>query len=156
MNNHPNPFKILVWVLVFCASACASSSPVVQTGDANSRLKSCPNSPNCVSSMAPQDGHHIEPIAYTADRQIVWISLVKILKSFKRTRIVVQHNDYIHAEFVSDLFGFVDDVEFVFPADAQVIHVRSASRTGYYDFGVNRRRIEDLRRRLAQATRDIR
>ena len=156
MDNHPNPFKILAWILVFCTSACAATSPAARTGDADSGLKSCPSSPNCVSSIAPQGGHHIEPIAYTGDRQIVWNSLVKILKSFKRTRIVVQQNDYIHAEFASGLFGFVDDVEFVFPADAKVIQVRSASRTGYYDFGVNRRRIEDLRRRLAQATRDIR
>jgi len=106
--------------------------------------------------MAPQGGHHIDPIAYTVDRQIAWDSLVRILKSFKRTRMVEQKNDYIHAEFASALFGFVDDVEFIFPEDKPVIHVRSASRTGYYDFGVNRRRIEDLRQRLAQAIRDIR
>jgi uncharacterized protein (DUF1499 family) len=154
MINHPNPFKILAWFLAFCASACASASPEMRTGDLNFRLKPCPSSPNCVSSMAPQGGHHIDPLTYTGDRQIAWDSLVAILKSFKRTHLVVQQDEYIHAEFASNLFGFVDDVEFVFSGDTPVIHVRSASRTGYYDFGVNRRRIEDLRQKLAQVTRD--
>jgi uncharacterized protein (DUF1499 family) len=59
--------------------------------------------------------------------------------------------DDIHAEFRSRVFGFVDDVEFFFPAGQRVIHVRSASRTGYSDFGVNRKRIERMRRQLEAA-----
>lgn len=98
--------------------------------------------------MAPKGRHYIAPITYTGNRQAVWDFLVKTLNSFKGTRIVLQRNGYIHAEFFSALFGFVDDVEFFFPADEPVIHVRSASRKGYYDFGVNRRRIEGLRQKL--------
>lgn len=51
---------------------------------------------------------------------------------------------HIHAEFRSALFGFVDDVTFIFDDNARLIHFRSASRTGYYDFGVNRKRMEEI------------
>jgi uncharacterized protein (DUF1499 family) len=54
----------------------------------------------------------------------------------------------VHAESVSALFRFVDDVEFFFDDHQKVIHVKSASRTGYYDLGVNRRRIEIVRKRF--------
>jgi hypothetical protein len=58
-----------------------------------------------------------------------------------------QTDDYLHVEFKSKLMGFVDDVEFYFP-DSAVIHMRSASRVGYSDFGVNRRRLEKIRKRF--------
>jgi len=60
--------------------------------------------------------------------------------------LALEEGDYLHAEARSLLFRFVDDVEFLFDADKQVIHVRSASRTGYSDLGVNRRRVERIRR----------
>jgi len=56
--------------------------------------------------------------------------------------------DYIHVEFRSSFFEFVDDVEFLFDDTAKLIHFRSASRVGYYDFNVNRSRMEDIRRRV--------
>ena len=58
--------------------------------------------------------------------------------------------DYIHAEFRSLVFQFVDDVEFYFPPEKSIIHVKSASRSGYYDFGVNRRRVERVRAAFGQ------
>ena len=66
-------------------------------------------------------------------------------KKEKRIHLVKAETNYIHAEFRSLIFRFVDDVEFVFPPAEKIIHVKSASRTGYYDFGVNRRRVERLR-----------
>ena len=63
--------------------------------------------------------------------------------------IVSETQDYLHAEFRSKIMGFVDDVEFWLPADQPVIHVRSASRVGYSDMGVNRRRVERIRRLFA-------
>ena len=60
-------------------------------------------------------------------------------------KIVVDEPTYIHAEFTSALLGFVDDVEFLFAEREKVIHVRSASRVGYYDFGANHNRIERIR-----------
>jgi uncharacterized protein (DUF1499 family) len=71
--------------------------------------------------------------------------LKQVLLNEPRTSIVKEEGDYLHAEARSFLFRFVDDVEFLLDADQQVIHVRSASRIGYSDLGVNRRRIERIR-----------
>ncbi|HEY9647011.1 MAG TPA: DUF1499 domain-containing protein, partial [Chroococcidiopsis sp.] len=66
-------------------------------------------------------------------------------EGLERTKIITATSDYLYAEFSSKLMGFVDDVEFYLsPADG-VIHVRSASRLGQSDLGVNRKRIEDIR-----------
>lgn len=76
--------------------------------------------------------------------------LLGVLNSFNRVRIVEIEEDYIHAEFVSFIFRFVDDVEFYFDNAKKLIQVRSASRTGYSDLGVNRRRIEEIRKQFDQ------
>jgi uncharacterized protein (DUF1499 family) len=76
--------------------------------------------------------------------------LVDLIASQQRAKIVAKEANYVRAEFRSAIFRFVDDVEFLFSEDQPVIDVRSASRMGYYDFGVNRRRIEDIRSRLTQ------
>jgi uncharacterized protein (DUF1499 family) len=76
-------------------------------------------------------------------------ALVNIVTDTPRTRIVTQTPDYLYAEYTSALMGFVDDVEFWFEPNTKQIQVRSASRLGYSDFGVNRARIEEVRRRLA-------
>ena len=103
------------------------------------RLAPCKRSPNCVSSQAdPSDlEHYIAPIhgSMAAAREAV--------ESLPRTTIVEARGDYLYAEFRSALLRYVDDVEFFF--DGQVIHVRSCSRLGRRDFGVNRKRVEALR-----------
>jgi len=103
------------------------------------RLAPCKRSPNCVSSQAdPSDlEHYIAPIhgSMAAAR--------KAVESLPRTTIVEARGDYLYAEFRSALLRYVDDVEFFF--DGQVIHVRSCSRLGRRDFGVNRKRVEALR-----------
>jgi uncharacterized protein (DUF1499 family) len=105
-------------------------------------LAPCKRSPNCVSSQAdPADReHHVAPLKATME------DVRKAVESLPRTRIVLAHPNYLHAEFRSRLLGFVDDVEFFF--DGAAIQVRSASRLGRRDFGVNRARVETLRRML--------
>ncbi len=76
--------------------------------------------------------------------------LIGLLEATKRARIVVSGDGYVHAEFLSRVFRFVDDVEFVLDPGNGLLHMRSASRAGYYDFGVNRRRLEALARRLRE------
>ncbi|MEN6507422.1 MAG: DUF1499 domain-containing protein, partial [Smithella sp.] len=68
----------------------------------------------------------------------------------KRIKIVAEKEDYLHAEAKSLIFRFVDDVEFYFPANEKIIHVRSASRVGYSDMGVNRKRVEEIRKRFVE------
>jgi uncharacterized protein (DUF1499 family) len=74
--------------------------------------------------------------------------LKKALSGMKRTTIVAEKEDYLHAEAKSLIFRFVDDVEFYFPVDQNIIHVRSASRVGQSDMGVNRKRVEEIRWRF--------
>lgn len=113
-------------------------------------LKPCPQSPNCVSSQAGDPEHAIAPLTYQDSRAEAQARLRRVLAGMKRMTIVADEDDYIHAEARSLIFRFVDDVEFVFSTSEKVIHVRSASRVGYSDLGVNRKRVEEIRTRFAK------
>jgi uncharacterized protein (DUF1499 family) len=125
----------------FAAMSCKSP----EVGLVDGRLRACPSSPNCVSSQDPDEDHRIEPLHFEGSAAAARARLLEVVKSMPRTRIVTDEEDYVHAEFRSFLFRFVDDVEFLIDAEAGRIEVRSASRTGYSDLGVNRRRVETLR-----------
>ena len=118
-------------------------------GVKNGRLKPPPSSPNAVSSQTQDAAHAIAPLTYGSSRERAMDALVKIVEGTARTRIVSRTHDYLYAEYESALMGFVDDVEFWFEPSRKLIQVRSASRLGYSDFGVNRARIEDIRRKFA-------
>ena len=124
-------------------SATLMAAP--STGIPADRLRPCPESPNCVSSLASDPGHRIEPLSYTGSPQTAWVTLRTVLLAQPRTMLVVDENDYLHAEVRSLIFRFVDDIEFLHVPEQRLIEVRSASRTGYSDFGVNRRRVENIR-----------
>jgi uncharacterized protein (DUF1499 family) len=128
-----------------------AGSPPTNLGAKDGRLAPCPSSPNCVASQAvPGDAtHHIAPIAFTGDARAAWRALREVVAASARAQIVAERDDYLRAEFASKVMGFVDDVEFLLDPGARAIHVRSASRLGYRDFGVNRARIEALRAQLA-------
>ena len=108
-------------------------------------LSSCPNSPNCVLSQDADDSHLIDPIVYDTDLDTARETLLKVLTVVPRTQVIEQTDNYIYAQSESRLMGFVDDLEFYFPPDEKVIHLRSASRLGESDLGVNRRRLEQIR-----------
>jgi uncharacterized protein (DUF1499 family) len=105
----------------------------------------CPDQPNCVVSQGADEAHQIDPIPYNRDRAAAHDLLVKVLGVVPRTEIVAQTDDYIRAKATSRLMGFVDDLEFYFPKEESVIHLRSAARLGESDLGVNRRRLEQIR-----------
>jgi uncharacterized protein (DUF1499 family) len=75
--------------------------------------------------------------------------LKALIASLPRTRLIEEDGEYLHYEFTSLLIRFVDDVEFVFDEGSKTIHFRSASRVGYGDLGVNRRRMENIRSSLS-------
>jgi uncharacterized protein (DUF1499 family) len=112
------------------------------------QLVPCPSSPNCVSTKAEDAGHAIAPFRYQKTRSEAKEALKAIVQSLPRTKLVEEDETYLHFEFTSLLFRFVDDVEFLLDDEAKTIHFRSASRTGYGDLGVNRRRMEDIRKLL--------
>jgi len=109
------------------------------------KFSPCPDSPNCVSSQSIDEMHFIEPLEYTDSTADARQKLIDILENSKRVKLAKVEMDYSHVEFRSLIFRFVDDVEFYFPPEENIIHVKSASRSGYYDFGVNRRRVERIR-----------
>src|SRR5206468_84351 len=90
--------------------------------------------------------HAVEPLRFTDDPEEAWQRLKAVLASLPRTRIVAATDGYLHAECTSRVFRFVDDLECLLDRDAKLIHVRSASRAGRSDLGVNRRRVEAIRR----------
>ena len=116
-------------------------------GVKDGQLARCKRSPNCVSSQAdPGDaGHYIAPIAFKGSALQAITEVRKAVDAMPRTLVVRHEENYLYAEFTSKLMGFVDDVEFTFDEKAGAIHVRSASRLGRRDFGVNRARIEAIR-----------
>lgn len=93
----------------------------------------------------------VEPLRYDGDAAPARARLLDVLNGMERVRIVQSTDDYLYAEFRSAVFGFVDDVEFYFSPPG-TLQVRSASRTGYYDFGINRERVETLRARFSRTS----
>ena len=130
--------------LTFILTACSTDQPR-RTAATNNRLSPCPKSPNCVSSLSVDESHYVEPLIYRVSQEEAREKLISIINSMKRSEIVTAETNYIYAIFKSALFRFVDDVEFSFDDQRKVIDVRSASRTGYSDLGVNRKRVEKIR-----------
>jgi uncharacterized protein (DUF1499 family) len=116
------------------------------------RLAPIKSSPNNVSSRAPQDDaeHYIAPLKFRGNGAEALATLRKVIDAMERTHVVKHDAGYLYAEFRSKGMGFVDDVEFLVSEPEGVIHVRSASRLGRRDFGVNRARVETLRTQLAK------
>ena len=125
-------------------AGCTGTRPI-DLGVRDGKLAPCPASPNCVSSQSSDREHSIAPLRYTGSPGDAMDRLKKIIIGMKRSRIITETGSYIHAEYTSALFRFVDDVEFFLDERAAVIQVRSSSRIGYSDLGVNRKRIEDIR-----------
>ena len=131
--------------------SCAGKPPTV-IGVTDGRLALCPDRPNCVSSMAVGDKeHYVEPFAYSIEKRQARQVLQQVVVSQDRATIVDQSDEYLRLQFKSRIFRFVDDVEFYFPRNESLIHVRSASRVGHSDMGVNRKRIERIRSQFREA-----
>lgn len=129
-------------------------------GVTEGRLKRPSYTPNSVSSQArawpdhPQrEAAQIEPLALAAgDGAATMVRLRKLVEAMRGSEIVESRPDYLRVQFTTRLLGFVDDAEFWHDAGAGVIQLRSASRVGRKDYGVNRERIEALRAQLAAAS----
>ena len=139
-----------ILIMIFSTSlfACAAAAPT-DLGVKQMRLAPCPPSPNCVSSDAEDPARAVEPLRLTGPPAGAWQDVFHEVSQLPNTKIVTRELDYLHAVCSSNLFDFEDDVEFHLREDEGIIAVRSASRIGYSDLGVNRRRVEHLRERLA-------
>ena len=141
---------IVLTSLIFF-TGCTGVIP--KLGIENGQLIQCPTTPNCVNSQAKDKKHYIEPILMTGTPLEVKNHILKILNELKRAKIIVAEDHYIRVEFISKVFRFIVDLEFYFPntkSKEMTIHVRSASRVGHSDFGVNRKRIEQIRSKFKE------
>ncbi len=129
--------KSLLSIIPFL-TACAGEPPQ-NIGVQDGRLTSCPDSPNCVTSYDTDESHSIEPLVAELNQ------IEQVLVGLDEANIVDAGDNYLYAEFTSRIMGYVDDVEFLFDPVNGITHVRSASRLGYGDMGVNRKRIEAIR-----------
>lgn len=124
----------------------ADSGPVGTDG----KLSSCPESPNCVSSDAPKGSHYVAPFEILGEPAQVWAVVLRTVSGWPRTRVVEEGPDFVRAECRTPLLRFVDDLELQLRPSAGLIAVRSASRVGWSDLGVNRKRVEALRAKLRE------
>src|SRR6185503_3811873 len=133
MSLRPVVFAVL-------ALGCAGTPPPKTPAGT---LPPCPNKPNCVSSLAPDADHRVEPFTLAGENG--WAALRGVVAAMPRTKIVDERPGYLHAECTSRIFRFVDDLELQRSGTGSRVDVRSASRVGYGDMGVNRKRVESLR-----------
>lgn len=140
-------FPAVALILSHCTGSGSKDLGVI-----NGKLTACPDAPNCVSSQTADKSHYVGPLRYEGALNEATERLLSVLRSMERVKITNAEGGYIRAEFTSALFRFVDDVEFSFDDEQKTIHVRSASRIGYYDFGVNRRRVKRIRNWFLEPT----
>jgi len=131
-----------------CLLGGCHGTPPTNLGLHNGQLAPCPSSPNCVSDASTDPTHAIAPFHYSMPQPEAKEELKRVILAMPRTNIVEETPGYVRAEFMSALWRFVDDVEFSFDDSAKLVHIRSASRLGKGDLGVNRKRLETIRAKL--------
>ncbi len=152
--------RILVRVALILFLVCgalllmsATASKPASLGLTGGRLAPCPGSPNCVSSAATDPRHAIAPFLLDRSPGAAKEELRQAAAQLPRAKLITEKDDYLHFEFRSLVFRFVDDLEFHLDEATKTIHVRSASRVGHSDLGVNRRRVEAIRALLPEGMR---
>ncbi|GAB4275315.1 MAG: DUF1499 domain-containing protein [Candidatus Promineifilaceae bacterium] len=149
----PRVVKIFLVLFIIVAAFIFSLREIVplvsprpdNLGVENGRLAPCPASPNCVSSQAEDEPHAIAPLTYTGDTAVAHDKLTALITADPQAVLITNQPNYIHAEYRTRFWHFIDDVEFFIDTNTQTIHMRSASRLGYGDLNANRTRMEQIR-----------
>jgi len=143
--------RILPFLMIALMTLTGCQKTVAQTtSPKDGKLRPCPDKRSCVCTQDPVEQHRIEPLRYDATQEEARDKLLGVIRHMERSTLVQVDPGYIHAEFRSAVFSFVDDVEFLFDDGAKLIHFRSAARMGSYDFNVNRKRMEEIRKRFME------
>lgn len=135
------------WLVVFVINLNSKS---VAGGIVNGRLAPCPATPNCVSSLTEDQTQLVEPFKLSGDSTAIREKLKAALNRLGGAHVVKEETNYLHAVASTAFFRFRDDVELLIDPANGVVHIRSASRLGVSDLGANRKRVEKLRRLLAE------
>ncbi len=141
---------VIVISFLWMAQKSKSGAP---PGLVESRLKRCDSTPNCVCSEYPDDTkHYYSPFKVNQTNHDLLFNQITMVIEKMGGKVVTRQEGYIAATFSSSVFGFVDDLEIRLDASESVIHIRSASRAGYSDRGVNRKRVDQFVSILAQSS----
>lgn len=155
--------KMLFWIVVisiglvlFLAILSINSRKKPSLGLLNGRLRPCPDRPNCVCSEDKDLPSYVKPLSLSGSAKSDWVKAKQIISEMGG-KIIHEDDYYLWATFSTRIFRFIDDLELRMDKENRVIHVRSSSRVGYSDMGVNRRRVEDIRLRFgkSQSLNDI-
>ena len=133
-------------------AACAGDRPTI-LGVTNGTLAACPDSPNCVSSRALDAHHRIEPLATGDDPDAAFARLIDIVRRRPDATVMERSDTYLRVELRTT--WFIDDAEFLLDREHRQIQIRSASRVGYSDLGLNRRRVEEIRSQLQRREENL-
>lgn len=148
-RDSPMKLRLATAVLIFnlaVNASCFANNMQTETGLIDNRLRPCPSSPNCVCSE-DNNKSAIKPVVFNMEPETAWTQAGESIRQIggeinKRT------DTYLHATFTSKIFGFVDDMELRMDMENKIIHLRSASRIGYFDFGVNRKRVDAFKKQF--------
>ncbi len=136
---------LTLWLALLPMQSISQSNKSNNPGMNPQILRPCPDSPNCVSSRADAGDHFVDPLSYTGSGRVAFAKLKGTLANFPGARMIQSSDSYLHAEFRTRWLKFTDDFEALLDEQQPVIHMRSASRIGYWDLGTNRRRVETIR-----------
>ncbi|MCM8529545.1 MAG: DUF1499 domain-containing protein [Lentisphaeraceae bacterium] len=126
------------------------SNPKARLGAVDGLLATCPSSPNCVSSQAKEADaqHFIEALSFSEFEVDLEAEILSIIEHTRGMKLEKSEPNYFHIVCITLIMRFKDDLEILIDPKAQLVHFRSASRVGYSDFGVNRKRVENFKLRL--------
>ena len=141
----------VTFILAFTITSLATES--VKEPLPVKALTVCSSLPNCVSSLATNRAHRMPPFRFTGSVEAVQERLLRVIRLMPRSEIVKNEHGYLAVIFRSKVFGFVDEAEFYFDEKSGEINFHSGARSGYYDFGVNRSRIEEIRKSFMEQKR---
>jgi len=135
-------YSVSLALLIFISS-CSGTMPD-NLGLVKGKFIDCPESPNCVSTQTTKEEAKMSPLSFNGSLEEAKQKLTQVINEYPRTKIIKQTDTYMHVEFKTKIMRFVDDVEFYFDESSKKIHFRSASRIGRSDFGLNRKRMEEV------------
>ena len=142
-------FRNILVISMFIALLGACSAAPGRPG-ADGILAPCGSLPNCVNSQSGEGGHKVEPLRATAEQ---WQTLKQWLGEQADWNIVVDDRVFVQVVVVSPLMRYRDDLQLLYQPNRQLIQVRSSSRLGISDMGVNRSRVEALRFQIGESGR---
>ncbi|UJF19793.1 DUF1499 domain-containing protein [Vibrio sp. SS-MA-C1-2] len=137
---------LLLPLMLVLLTGCSSQSQEIKGDNIKNQLSECQGDPNCISSSDKREKFYFEPLTLKKDSYDNWRKLSVAIESIPHATLVSSSNEYLHFTFTSQVFGFVDDFELL--KKGKTVEVRSESRTGKYDFGVNRKRADSIKKML--------